>query len=199
MSTATQNSTLEDAKGKAKAAANEVVSDTQSKVSETKEYVKSQVTGVKDSVVGEAKGAVRQGKSQIASQIGGIASAFHQASEQMGSEDATGLSSYTSRLGEQVQSVADYMEGRDLGEMVRDVEGFARRQPATFIGLSLIAGIAAARFLRSSTPQGSSVQRSEHQRIRAEQRRYTGTQQSGFPDTPTVGQSSAQVEAREVR
>jgi hypothetical protein len=42
---------------------------------------------------------------------------------------------------------------KDVNEMLRDVQQFARRQPALFIGGSFAAGLLAARFLRSSHGQ----------------------------------------------
>ncbi|MBP1294238.1 hypothetical protein [Bradyrhizobium elkanii] len=65
-----------------------------------------------------------------------------------------------------INSAADYVKG--AGEKIRDgsfrdlvdnATGFARRQPAAFLGLSVLAGFAAVRFLRASDggplPQGA--------------------------------------------
>ena len=62
-----------------------------------------------------------------------------------------------------INSAADYVEG--AGEKIRDgsfrdlvdnATGFAKRQPAAFLGLSVLAGFAAVRFLRSSDASASS-------------------------------------------
>ena len=62
-----------------------------------------------------------------------------------------------------INSAADYVEG--AAEKVRDgtfrdlVDGatdFARRQPAAFLGLSVLAGFAAVRFLKASGKESSS-------------------------------------------
>jgi gas vesicle protein len=64
-----------------------------------------------------------------------------------------------------INSAADYVE--DAAEKVRNgtfrdlVNGasdFARRQPAAFLGLSVLAGFAAVRFLKASGKQTSSTQ-----------------------------------------
>ena len=65
-----------------------------------------------------------------------------------------------------INSAAEYVEG--AGEKIRNgsfrdivdnATGFARRQPAAFLGLSVLAGFAAVRFLRASdagpSPHGS--------------------------------------------
>jgi gas vesicle protein len=64
-----------------------------------------------------------------------------------------------------INSAADYVE--DAAEKIRtgtfrDLVGgasdFAKRQPAAFLGLSVLAGFAAVRFLRASGKQSSSAQ-----------------------------------------
>jgi len=66
-----------------------------------------------------------------------------------------------------INSAAEYVE--DAAEKIRNgsfrdvVDGatdFAKRQPAAFLGISVLAGFAAVRFLKSSGGQSSSSQRS---------------------------------------
>ncbi len=143
------NATL---KNDAKEVADSVAADVKQKAGETKDQVVGQLKEVQDEVTSQAKSGLQQGRSQVASQVGGVASAVQQFGEQLRNEDHPNLASYTEKFGEQVKGVADYMENRDLGDIISDVEGFARRQPAAFIGLSLVLGLAAARFLKSSSP-----------------------------------------------
>ncbi len=67
-----------------------------------------------------------------------------------------------------INSAAEYVE--DAAEKIRNgsfrdlVDGatdFAKRQPAAFLGISVLAGFAAARFLKASGGQTSSSQRGE--------------------------------------
>jgi hypothetical protein len=60
---------------------------------------------------------------------------------------------YTNGLAEQIENVSNYFERKDVREMVSDVENFARKYPAYFIGGAFVAGILAARFLKSSSPK----------------------------------------------
>ena len=46
--------------------------------------------------------------------------------------------------------VADYVQRADVREMMNEVEDFARRRPAVFIGSAFAVGLLAARFLKSS-------------------------------------------------
>ncbi|CAN5772170.1 hypothetical protein BH24DEI2_BH24DEI2_03480 [soil metagenome] len=140
------------AKDDAKEVAQTVATDVKQKAGEAKDHVVSQLNEVKDEVTNQAKSGLQEGRTQVASQVGGVASAVQQFGEQLRSEDHPHLAEYTEKFGSQVKGVADYMENRDIGDIISDVEGFARRQPAAFIGLSLVLGLAAARFLKSSTP-----------------------------------------------
>lgn len=57
---------------------------------------------------------------------------------------------YIRSAADQLTNLSDAFRRRDIGQMVADVESFARRQPTAFLGLSFFAGFAAVRFLRSS-------------------------------------------------
>lgn len=49
---------------------------------------------------------------------------------------------------DEIQLLAETLRKKDLQEIIGDVRGFAERQPALFIGVSLAAGFAAARFFK---------------------------------------------------
>ena len=61
----------------------------------------------------------------------------------------------TTRLVEQandgLRRMSDTLRGKDLDQIVRDAETFARQRPAAFIGAAAIAGFLAVRFLKSSS------------------------------------------------
>jgi hypothetical protein len=68
------------------------------------------------------------------------------------------LAQYADRGAEQIEHFGGYLRGRDTGQLVTDVEGFARRQPIAFAGGAFALGMLAVRFLRSrSQPQGQSL------------------------------------------
>ena len=57
---------------------------------------------------------------------------------------------YVERAAKQLERAAQYVERADLGEMVENLEDFARRQPALFVGSAFALGFLGARFLKSS-------------------------------------------------
>jgi ElaB/YqjD/DUF883 family membrane-anchored ribosome-binding protein len=54
------------------------------------------------------------------------------------------------QAGDGLRRIADSVRSKNFDEMVRDAEGFARRQPALFIGAAAVAGFLAVRFLKST-------------------------------------------------
>ncbi|MFN4142134.1 YtxH domain-containing protein [Aestuariivirga sp.] len=65
---------------------------------------------------------------------------------------------YIRYAADQMETMSDSLRRRDIGQMMADVQSFARRQPTAFLGMSFLAGFAAVRFLRSGSP--ASAQRS---------------------------------------
>jgi hypothetical protein len=60
---------------------------------------------------------------------------------------------YVERAARQIERAATYVQDVDLGEIVDNVEDFARKRPAVFVGAAFALGIVAARFLKSSRRQ----------------------------------------------
>jgi hypothetical protein len=109
--------------------------------------------------------------------ISGASQALKSVSEQLQKEQPQ-LANYAERAAEQIEHVSSYLKGKDLDQLVQDVESFARRQPAAFLGSAFVLGLAAARFLKSSS--GSTGQEStqmDHSRqFNPGQTSGTGTQ-----------------------
>lgn len=83
--------------------------------------------------------------------VGNMADAVRRAAGEF-EDQAPQAAEYIRYAADQMNSVSESIRRRDMGQMVSDVQSFARRQPAAFLGLSLLAGFAAVRFLRSSAP-----------------------------------------------
>ena len=81
----------------------------------------------------------------------GMAGAVRRAASEF-DEQMPQAAQYIRMAADQIETVSDSLRRRDVGQMVSDVQSFARRQPAAFLGISLVAGFAAMRFLRSSAP-----------------------------------------------
>lgn len=110
----------------------------------------------------EARGAVEDSLSSArhmaADNVHRAAEALHAAAGNMGRGDTVG--SLIDAAATRLDSASDALRGRDLGRLVQDVNAFARRQPALFIGGALLAGIALGRLATAGT--GRSQHRGDH-------------------------------------
>lgn len=119
-------------------------------------------------VASQAQQAARtvagQARQQVASQLGGqknraaeglnsVVQALRQTSQTLGEQDQVGITHYIDRAAAQVEQFSAYLQRRDTGQLINDVERFARRQPALFLGGAFVLGVLGARFLKSSRQQ----------------------------------------------
>jgi hypothetical protein len=96
----------------------------------------------------EVEARVADGKRRAASSLEDVADSLRTASEQL--DDGNGLGRYMVRAASQVDNLASFLNNREIADLVDEVEYFARRQPAVFVGGAFALGVLGARFLRSS-------------------------------------------------
>jgi vacuolar-type H+-ATPase subunit H len=124
------------------------------KAKETASGVVSQAKEAAAGVVGQAQETVQpqieSQKEKAVSQLGGLADAVRQTSQQLHSKDQHGLANVVEQSAERVDKLAGYLRVRDFNQLVGDVERYSRREPALFVGGALALGFIAARFLKSS-------------------------------------------------
>jgi hypothetical protein len=89
-------------------------------------------------------------KDKALDTLGNVARALRETSGRLGSEKETAATDYVMRAADGVDRVAQYLRSRDLSRVVEDVESFARREPAIFLGGAFVAGLIGSRFLKSS-------------------------------------------------
>jgi ElaB/YqjD/DUF883 family membrane-anchored ribosome-binding protein len=99
----------------------------------------------------EQKGTVASGLTSVAESIKQVGENLHTNEE--ANPIAETAAKYTNSLAQQIENISGYFERKDVRDMVRDVETFARRNPAYFIGGAVALGFLAARFLKSSNPR----------------------------------------------
>lgn len=115
--------------------------------------------------------AGRTAKSQLAAQkdraaegLGGVAHALRLTGRQLESRDELGVTGLIDRAADSVDAVAWYLRDRSFGELARDVERFARREPALFLGGAFVAGLIGGRFLKSSRGRREEISRDDIER-----------------------------------
>jgi hypothetical protein len=111
------------------------------------------VSGVLGGIKQNVTSRVDEQKNRAADGLGGIANVIHQASDQL-RNDNEALAQFVDQAGEQLRRFADQIRQKGIGDMFDDVQSFARRRPALFIGGALLVGLGIARFLKSSAERG---------------------------------------------
>lgn len=87
-------------------------------------------------------------KHRATDSLESVAQSLRVAGEQL--PETNGMSRYMYQAANQVDNLAAFLNNRELTELVDEVEDFARRQPALFVGGAFALGVLGARFLKSS-------------------------------------------------
>ena len=97
-----------------------------------------------------ARTRLEERKRDTAFTLSSVATTLLQSGSQLREEQQTVAGEYIERAAKQIERAAGYLQDVDLGEVVDNVEDFARKRPAVFVGAAFALGIVAARFLKSS-------------------------------------------------
>lgn len=90
-------------------------------------------------------------KQAGADYVAHIADAIRRASREF-DDDLPIAGVYMRKAAAKVEDISDTVQRGDLSDLVHGVQDFARRQPTVFLGLAVLAGFGAVRFLKSSRP-----------------------------------------------
>ena len=105
-------------------------------------------SSVRDRVVGSAQ----QQQNAAADQVDSLANTLRRTADSL-PENQGWLSDLTQKGGQQLSDLADTLRRNDLQGLLHKVDGFARNQPALFLGASMAAGFALARVAQVSVAQ----------------------------------------------
>jgi len=96
---------------------------------------------------------VDEQKNKAADGLGGIADVFRNAGNELRNENET-VAQYVDMASDQLKRFADNIRRRGVNDMMGDVNRFAKRNPAIFIGAAFLVGIGIARFLKATADRG---------------------------------------------
>jgi hypothetical protein len=91
-------------------------------------------------------------KSAGADYVGSLADTIRRAAREF-DNDLPIAGTYIRKAASQVEGVADTIRTGNFNDLVRGAQAFARRQPTAFLGMAVLAGFGAVRFLKSSAHQ----------------------------------------------
>jgi len=105
--------------------------------------------GVLSGIQQRVTSRVDEQKNRAADGLGGIADVFRNASNELRNENET-VAQYVDMASDQLRRFADNIRRRGVNDMMDDVNRFAKRNPAIFIGGAFLVGIGIARFMKAS-------------------------------------------------
>ena len=132
----------EGLKEQASAKAQDVASVAQEKASELREQGSARLRDQFD-----------QRSNQAGSQVRSLAEALRRSGNELGNEGNGSAEKLTGEVADRIERAGSYLEQKSGDELMRDVEAFARRRPWMLAGIGLLAGVAAARFVKASSEQ----------------------------------------------
>jgi len=128
------------------------------------EAIKDQAAGLVDAAKGFAsqaadklKDTVDDQKNAGAEYVGSLADTMRRAAREF-DKDLPIAGTYIRKAASQVEMVSDSIKTGNFNDLVRETQDFARRQPTAFLGLAVLAGFGAVRFLKSSAEASTGQQ-----------------------------------------
>lgn len=103
----------------------------------TRELVKTQLGTQKDNAVAG---------------LNDVAQALLLSSNHLQEQGQGGVAHYADTAAEKITSLSGYLRQREVEDVLSEVQDFARQKPALFLGGTILLGLAAGRFLKSSSP-----------------------------------------------
>jgi len=142
--------------GNTQAGGEGIVEQAQQKVGEVAGQVQDKAGEVVDQVRQQATTRIDQQKDQATASLWNFANAIRDTGNTLRDKDQGAIAQVTDKAAEQVERISAYLAHRDVGQILTEVQHFARRQPGIFVGGAFALGLLGARFLKSSSqPQGS--------------------------------------------
>jgi hypothetical protein len=120
--------------------------------------VASEVSAQARNLLGEATSSAReQTNAQRDKAVTGLRSLGGELSGMAEKSEENGMAAELARQASQrVQQVADFLDGREPGELLDDVRSLARRRPGTFLIGAAVAGLVAGRLTRGAVSAAKS-------------------------------------------
>ncbi len=114
------------------------------------DQVKQTVSAATDKAKQTAKSQASTQKDQAAQSLHTVGKAVDQAAQQLRQNNQTPVAQVAETAASNLNQFADHLSTTSVEDLIGEVEGFASRQPALFLGGAFLLGVLGARFLKSS-------------------------------------------------
>ena len=95
----------------------------------------------------QARSKLNEQKDMAADRIGGVAESLRESSRKPGGEGDP-IARVAGTAADSLERLSSSLRNKDVSDMLRDIDSFARNQPVAFFGLALAAGFIAVRAMR---------------------------------------------------
>lgn len=133
-------STSSGAVNKAKDAASDLAGQAKDKASDLTTQAKTAATD-----------KLSTGKEQATGALSNVSEALHATGDALREQNQDAFARYADIAAREVDQFTTAIRGRSVGELLDEAEGFARREPALFLGGAFLLGIFGSRFLKAGT------------------------------------------------
>ena len=140
-----------DASGTATEALRSTAEQVTERIKEKAGELKQQAKDTAQEMRDRARSAADQQKHAAVGRVEGIAHALRTASDELRDQGQPIVAEYSRYAAEGLESMAQSLDRRQVGDFVNGIEQFARERPVAFIGGAMVAGFALARFMKSSS------------------------------------------------
>jgi len=149
--------------------------------------------GLMDRLRDGAASQLRTQKDRASDGVSSVAQAVRQSTQQLRDNKHETIAQYVDQTIDGVERFANRLKTKDVNELVRDAQQFARRNPAVFVGAAFGIGVVAARFLKSSNRNTSPADGGWRERTSSNRAAYgstAGAYQSTGGSNRTSGSST---------
>ena len=155
-----------------------------------KSAAKEAATSTAGAVRNRVSGELDYRKYKSRQRLSRMATALRETGSTLHGDDEV-IARYTERAADRVERLAEYLDQKDVNEILADARQMARQRPELFVGSLFVAGLMLGRFLRTSQarPNGGGVEEDDYERHdpMSGSRAYATGYPAGSPSTSTYG------------
>ncbi len=114
--------------------------------------LREQAMKYKDQALDQARSVAEEGKTKAADTIHGVADDLREAATRLGrNQTIAPVGRYANQAADALEDFAGTLRNKDVDQLLTEVSGFVRRNPAVAVGIAVAAGFALTQLLRGST------------------------------------------------
>jgi len=123
--------------------------DLRGKAHDTAADLREQAMKYKDQALDQARTVAEEGKTRAAETIHGVAGDLREAATTLGrNQTIAPVGKYANQAADALEEFAGTLRDKNVGQLVTEVSGFVRRNPAVAVGIAVAAGFALTQLLR---------------------------------------------------